>query len=67
MRIQKIHFHAKTTSAKHYIYMGVGARDLYIPHIALDILRFAVLFLMNACLKEFYNTFPAALISVWNT
>ena len=37
--------HTKTTSAKLYIYIGVGARDLYIDeaHTALDILfRFAV-------------------------
>ena len=33
----------KTTSAKIYIYIGVGARDLYIDeaHTALDIFRFA--------------------------
>ena len=38
------HFHAKTTSAKLYIYNGVGARDLYIGEAdtALDIFRFAV-------------------------
>ena len=31
------HFHAKTTSAKHYIYIGVGSRDLFIDeaHTAL--------------------------------
>ena len=40
------HFHAKTTSAKLYIYNGVGARDLYIDeaHTALDIFRFAAFF-----------------------
>ena len=40
------HFHAKTTSAKLYIYIGVGARDLYIDeaHIALDIFCFAAFF-----------------------
>ena len=33
-------------SAKPYIYIGVGARDLYIDeaHMALDIFRFAVFF-----------------------
>ena len=38
------HFHAKNTCAKLYIYIGVGARDLYIDetHTALDIFRFAV-------------------------
>ena len=38
------HFHAKTTSAKLYIYNEVGARDLYIDeaHTALDIFCFAV-------------------------
>ena len=37
------HFHAKTTSAKLYIYIGGGATDLYIDeaHTALDIFRFA--------------------------
>ena len=41
------HFHAKTTSAKIYIYNGVGARDLYIDkaHTALDIFRFAAFFM----------------------
>ena len=40
------HFYAKTTSAKLYIYIGVGARDLYIDeaHTALHIFRFAVFF-----------------------
>ena len=38
--------HAKTTSAKLYIYIGVGARDLYIDeaHTALDIFRFVAFF-----------------------
>ena len=42
------HFHAKTTIAKLYIYVGVEARDLYIDegHMALDIFRFAA-FLKN--------------------
>ena len=33
------HFHAKTTSAKLYIYIGVGSRDLFIDeaHMALGI------------------------------
>ena len=41
---EKMTFHAKTTSAKLYIYIGVGVSDLYIDkaHTALDILRFAV-------------------------
>ena len=50
MREQKRqHFHAKTTSAKLYIYIGVGARDLHIDeaHTALDIFRFAVFFFIN--------------------
>ena len=40
------HFHAKTASAKLYIYNGVGARDLYIneAHTALDIFRIAAFF-----------------------
>ena len=39
-------FHTKTSSAKLYIYIGVGARGLYIDeaHMALDIFRFAVFF-----------------------
>ena len=43
------HFHAKTTSAKHYIYVGVGSRDLFIDeaHMALDIFRYAVFFYSN--------------------
>ena len=38
------HFHAKTTSAKLYIFNGLGARDLYIDeaHTVLDIFLFAV-------------------------
>ena len=41
-----VHFYAKTTNAKLYIYIGVGARDLYIDeaHTALDIFRFAAFF-----------------------
>ena len=40
------HFHAKMTSAKLYIYIGLGARDMYIHEAdtALDIFRFAVFF-----------------------
>ena len=36
-----IHTYIHTTSAKLYIYIGVGARDLYIDesHTALDIFR----------------------------
>ena len=43
---EKTTFHAKTTNAKLYIYIGVGVRDLYIDeaHMALDIFRFAVFF-----------------------
>ena len=39
-------FYAKMTSAKLYMYNGVGARDLYIDeaHTALDIFRFAAFF-----------------------
>ena len=35
------HFHAKTTSAKLYIYIGVGSRNLFIDeaHTALGIFR----------------------------
>ena len=38
------HFHAKTTSAKLYIYIEVGSRDLFIDEAdtVLDIFRFAV-------------------------
>ena len=45
-RQKKRHFHAKTTSAKLYIYIGVGPRDLFIDiaHMALDQFRFAVFF-----------------------
>ena len=43
---EKTTFYAKTTNAKLYIYIGVGARDLYIDeaHIALDIFCFAAFF-----------------------
>ena len=46
---QKRNFHAKTTSAKLYIYIGVGAMDLYIDkaHTALDIFHFAAFFKLN--------------------
>ena len=39
---ERRHFHAKTTSAKLYIYIGVGSRDLFIDeaHTALDIFHF---------------------------
>ena len=45
------HFHAKTTIAKLYIYIGVEAKDLYIDkaHTVLDIFRFAAIFA-----KSFY-------------
>ena len=45
-RQKRGHFYAKTTSAKLYIYIGVGSRDLFIEkaHTALDIFRFAVFF-----------------------
>ena len=38
------------TTAKPYIYNGVGARDLYIDeaHTALDIFRFAAFFFFNS-------------------
>ena len=47
---EKRHFHAKTTSAKLYIYIGVGSRDLYIDeaHTALDIFRFVIFFFMTS-------------------
>ena len=47
---ERLHFHAKTTSAKLYIYNGEGARDLYIDeaHTALDIFRFAAFFLFGS-------------------
>ena len=40
------HFHAKTTSEKLYISIGVGSRDLCMDeaHTVLDIFRFAVFF-----------------------
>ena len=53
---ERRHFHAKTTCAKLYIYIGVGSRDLFIDeaHMALGIflvffpaccrLRFAAFF-----------------------
>ena len=43
---EKTTFYAKTTSAKLYIYIGLGARDMFIDeaHMALDIFRFAVFF-----------------------
>ena len=48
------HFHAMTINAKLYIYIGVGARNLYIDdaHTALDILRFAAFFYLT--LQEVY-------------
>ena len=47
------HFHAKTTSAKLYIYNGEGARDLYIDeaHTALNIFRFAAFLLFQIMLR----------------
>ena len=43
------HFHAKTNSAKFYIYILVVSRDLFMykAHTALDIFRFAVFFLLK--------------------
>ena len=43
------HFHAKTTIAKLYIYIGVEARDLYIDeaYTALDIFRFVAFLLLQ--------------------
>ena len=51
---EKTTFHAKTTSAKLYIYIGVGARDLYIDeaHMALGIFRFALFFNLDASLMH---------------
>ena len=47
---EKTTFSCKDSSAKLYIYIGVGARDLYIDeaHMALDILRFAAFFFLEA-------------------
>ena len=41
------HFYVKMTSAKLYLYIGVGARDFYIDeaHTALDIFHFAAFFI----------------------
>ena len=46
---EKTIFSCKDDYAKLYIYMGVGARDLYIDeaHTALDIFRFAVFFFVT--------------------
>ena len=53
---KKQHFHANMTSAKIYIYIGMGSRDLFIDeaHTALDIFRSAVFF--------YYDSSPN---SVW--
>ena len=47
---EKTTFHAKMTTAKLYLYIGLGASDLYIDetHTALDIFRFAVFFFIRA-------------------
>ena len=51
--------HAKTTSAKLYIYIGLGARALYIDeaHTSLNIFRFVVFFKLFLGTKKFYNIF----------
>ena len=56
------HFHAKTTSAKLYIYIGVGSRDLFIDraHTVLDIypacclVRFVAFFSPDPCFGIIY-------------
>ena len=55
---KKKHFHAKMTSAKLYIYIGVWARDLYIDEarMALDMFRFAAFFILYN-LKPYLNGF----------
>ena len=56
LKQKRRHFHTKMTSAKFYIYNGVGAWYLYIDetHTALDIFRFAAFFfnLLNSSLIE---------------
>ena len=49
---EKTTFSCKETSANVYIYIGVGAKDLYIDeaHTALDIFRFAVFLWCKAAL-----------------
>ena len=46
---EKTTFSCKDSSAKLYIYIGRGVRDLYIDeaHMALDIFRFAVFFILH--------------------
>ena len=46
--------HAKMTSAKLYIYIGVGARDMYIDeaHMALDTFSFTEFFFLRAHKRE---------------
>ena len=43
------HFHTKTTSAKPYIYIGVGSRDLLTKHTG----RWAYYFFPACCLLRF--------------
>ena len=45
---KRLHYYANATRAKLYIYIGIGARDLYIDQAqALDIFRFAVSFVTS--------------------
>ena len=55
-------FHAKTTSAKLYIYVGVGATNLYIDkaHTALDIFCFAAFFSWNLFRNSKFLIFSAS-------
>ena len=48
------HFHAKTARANLYVYIWLGARDLYIDraHTALDIFRFIFFFLLFLSLDK---------------
>ena len=58
------HFHTKTTSAKLYMYIGVGPRDLYIDeaHMALDIFCFAAFFLYICINRSYMGNHPTQLI-----
>ena len=51
---ERQHFYAKMTRANLYVYIGVGARDLYIDeaHTALDMFRFAAFFIIVFLLAE---------------
>ena len=57
------HFHAKTTSAKLYVYIGVGSRDLFIDEAHTTLGIFPVISLYNAysALRHFIEYFPSKL------